>query len=67
MSTPILDNLNQVKIKYIFYHFRLALLFLLRTLMSLIRRQNLAVVEIGCSFAINLGRVAGLIRMFFQK
>lgn len=64
-STPILDNLKQVKVKEILYNIRLALLYLLRTLLSLIRNQERVVVENGCALAIKLGRAVGLIRLYF--
>jgi GT2 family glycosyltransferase len=67
MSTPILDNLKLVRIKDIFYNFRLALLFLLKSFLSLVGRQAVAVVENACQSAIYMGRIVGLIKMYFKE
>jgi glycosyltransferase involved in cell wall biosynthesis len=63
ISQPILDGLNSVSAKDIFYNFRMVAFYLLKSFFFLINRQQVAVVENGGISMARLGRVVGLIRI----
>jgi glucosyl-dolichyl phosphate glucuronosyltransferase len=66
MSQPILDGLNSVSVKEIFYNIRLAVFYLLKASYFLIRNQEIAFVEYGGISMMRLGRAVGLIRIFLK-